>query len=47
MKSAITATLLTHFRAAAASGAGLVKSYAASEIPQLKEDQSRIVALPH
>ncbi len=38
---------LTHFQAAAASGTGLVKTYASSEIPQLKEDQSKIIALPH
>ena len=38
---------LSHFEAAATSGTGLVKTYAASEIPQLKEDQSKITALPH
>jgi hypothetical protein len=39
--------LLAHLQAAASSGRGLVKSYAASEIPRLKEDQSKIVTLPH
>lgn len=38
---------LSNLEAAAASGTGLVKTYAASEIPQLKQDQSKIIALPH
>jgi hypothetical protein len=44
MKSAITAISSRTSRAAAAWGTGLVKNYAASEIPQLKENQSKIVA---
>jgi hypothetical protein len=43
MKSAITA-ILAHFQGRRSTGTGLVKTYAASEISQLKENQSKIVA---
>lgn len=36
---------LTHFEAAAKSDGSVVRAYAAREIPRLREDQSRIIAL--
>ena len=36
---------LTHFEAAANSGDALIQEYARSELPRLKEDQSRIAAV--